>query len=91
MNAERLGVILRFQRYLQAQNGATALHNAAGGGFDPVVKALLAASADIDVQNTNCNTALHLAAGKGSARCHFPMQPRSQHALLRFSPLDTNV
>lgn len=50
---------------MQAQNGATALHNAAGGGFDSVVKALLAANADIDVQNTNCNTALHLAAGKG--------------------------
>ncbi len=52
----------------QAQNGATALHNAAGGGYDNIVKVLLAAKADTDIQNSNCNTALHLAAGKG-ARC----------------------
>jgi ankyrin repeat protein len=50
---------------MQAANGATPLHNAAGGGFEGVVKALLTANADVDVQNTNCNTALHLAAGKG--------------------------
>ena len=55
---------------LQAQNGATAMHNAAGGGFEAVVKALLAANADLDVQNTNCNTALHLAAGKGLPSTH---------------------
>ena len=63
---------------MQAQNGATALHNAAGGGFDAVVKALLAANADIDVQNTNCNTALHLAAGKGAAQYKTYMHPQSQ-------------
>jgi ankyrin repeat protein len=50
----------------QAQNGATALHNAAGGGHTGAVRALLAARADADVQNGNCNTALHLAAGKGA-------------------------
>ena len=50
----------------QAQNGATALHNAAGGGHTEVVKVLLAAKADTDVQNSNCNTAIHLAAGKGA-------------------------
>jgi len=55
---------------MQAQNGATAMHNAAGGGFEAVVKALLAANADLDVQNTNCNTALHLAAGKGLPSIH---------------------
>lgn len=59
---------------MQAQNGATALHNAAGGGFETVVKAFLAANADIDVQNTNCNTALHLAAGKGDP-CKRPCYP----------------
>ena len=57
--------LLRHALHLQAQNGATALHNAAGSGFETTVQALLAAHADIDVQNTNCNTALHLAAGKG--------------------------
>lgn len=54
----------------QAQNGATALHNAAGGGHAGVVRALLGAKADADVQNSNCNTALHLAAGKGARAAH---------------------
>ena len=60
---------------MQAANGATALHNAAGGGFEVVVKALLAANADTDVQNTNCNTALHLAAGKGELLTVCERQP----------------
>ena len=67
--------------HVQAQNGATALHNAAGGGFDAVVKALLAAKADIDVQNTNCNTALHLAAGKGAPSLRPRCRPTCNYAL----------
>ena len=67
--------------HIQAQNGATALHNAAGGGFDAAVKALLAANADIDVQNTNCNTALHLAAGKGVPTTRLTCIPTCNHAL----------
>ena len=64
----------------QAQNGATALHNAAGGGYDMIVKALLAAKADTDIQNSNCNTALHLAAGKGahSSPEHFLLYLRAK-------------
>jgi len=50
----------------QAHNGATALHNAAGGGHETVVDALLSAKADTDIQNSNCNTPLHLAAAKGN-------------------------
>jgi ankyrin repeat protein len=57
--------------FVQAQNGATALHNAAGGGCNAVVKALLAAKADTDIQNGNCNTALHLASGKGGPSSSF--------------------
>ncbi len=58
-------VVRQIVGHVQAQNGATALHNAAGGGYNDVVKALLGAKADTDVQNGNCNTALHLASGKG--------------------------
>lgn len=51
---------------LQAQNGSTALHNAAAGGHAKAVEALVAApTCDCDVQNSNGNTALHLAASKG--------------------------
>jgi len=51
---------------LQAQNGSTALHNAAANGHAKAVEALVAApSCDCDVQNSNGNTALHLAASKG--------------------------
>ena len=54
---------------LQAQNGSTALHNAAAGGHAKAVEALVAApSCDSDVQNSNGNTALHLAASKGEPR-----------------------
>ena len=51
---------------VQAQNGSTALHNAAANGHAKAVEALVAAPAcDCDVQNSNGNTALHLAASKG--------------------------
>lgn len=51
---------------VQAQNGSTALHNAAANGHAKAVEALVAApSCDCDVQNSNGNTALHLAASKG--------------------------
>ena len=52
---------------MQAQNGSTALHNAAANGHAKAVEALVdAPSCDCDVQNSNGNTALHLAASKGS-------------------------
>ncbi len=53
---------------MQAQNGTTALHNAAANAHLEVVTALLAAGADTDIQNSNGNTALHLAASKGARR-----------------------
>lgn len=53
--------------YVQAQNGSTALHNAAANGHAKAVEALVdAPSCDCDVQNSNGNTALHLAASKGT-------------------------
>ena len=52
--------------WAQAQNGSTALHNAAANGHAKAVEALVdAPSCDCDVQNSNGNTALHLAASKG--------------------------
>lgn len=52
---------------VQAQNGSTALHNAAANGHAKAVEALVdAPSCDCDVQNSNGNTALHLAASKGT-------------------------
>jgi len=55
---------------MQAQNGSTALHNAAANGHAKAVEALVAApSCDCDVQNSNGNTALHLAASKGNKQC----------------------
>ena len=49
----------------QAQNGSTAIHNAAGNGHDAAVEALLEARCDVDIQNSGGNTALHVAASKG--------------------------
>jgi Ankyrin repeats (many copies) len=49
----------------QAQNGSTALHNAAAGGHTAIAKLLVAAGCDCDIQNANGNTALHIAASKG--------------------------
>lgn len=54
---------------VQAQNGCTALHNAAGGGHVAVVAELLAAGCDVDIQNSHGNTALHVAASKGEPGC----------------------
>lgn len=54
---------------LQAQNGATALHGAAANGHADVVRELLLRGGDADIQNSNCSTALHLAASKGVGQC----------------------
>lgn len=58
-------LVLKLMVGFQAQNGSTALHQAALSGHVEIVKALLDAGCDTDVQNTNCCTALHLAASKG--------------------------
>lgn len=50
---------------MQAMNGVTPLHGAAMNGHSEVVNCLLAAGCDPDIQNSNGNTALHLAASKG--------------------------
>lgn len=61
---------------MQAQNGSTALHNAAANGHAKAVEALVdAPSCDCDVQNSNGNTALHLAASKGTALAAFLSEP----------------
>ena len=65
---------------MQAQNGTTALHNAAANGHLEVVTALLAAGADTDIQNSNGNTALHLAASKGERRTS--QVPSTLHRLM---------
>lgn len=53
---------------LQAQNGCTALHNAAANGHEPCVELLISHCCDVDVQNSGGATALHVAATKG--KCH---------------------
>ena len=50
----------------QAQNGSTPLHSAASGGHAECVLELTAAECDLDIQNSNSNTALHVAAAKGA-------------------------
>ncbi len=58
------------------------------------MQALLAAHADIDVQNTNCNTALHLAAGKGLQPIHSALCLLFRlllHYLLMTSPANATV
>ena len=52
---------------VQAQNGSTAMHNAAANGHDAVAESLIAAASDVDVQNSGGNTALHVAASKGTS------------------------
>ena len=70
----RLCRMLTCSHMLQAQNGSTALHNAAANGHAKAVEALVAAPAcDCDVQNSNGNTALHLAASKGQAPYLLPL------------------
>lgn len=57
---------------LQAQNGCTALHNAAANGHDSSVELLICQGCDVDVQNSGGATALHVAATKGishASRC----------------------
>ena len=49
----------------QAQNGCTALHNAAANGHDSSVDLLISNGCDVDVQNSGGATALHVAATKG--------------------------
>lgn len=57
---------------LQAQNGCTALHNAAANGHEASVELLIRQRCDVDVQNSGGATALHVAATKGSPSPHCP-------------------
>ncbi|KAK3298835.1 uncharacterized protein B0H64DRAFT_83679 [Chaetomium fimeti] len=54
-------------RYLEKQR--TALHYAAEGGYEDVVRALLSAGAPVNVRDGNQKTPLHLAAERGRAAC----------------------
>ena len=72
--------------HVQAQNGASALHNAASGGHLAVVHALLAAKADRDIQNSNGNTALHLAASRGASMILCQLAPQACSFMLVGEP-----
>lgn len=52
-------------RDMKSQNGCTALQNAAANNHLEVVDILLDDGADIDIINSQGNTALHIAASKG--------------------------
>eukprot|EP00752_Nemacystus_decipiens_P007566 g6759.t1 len=52
----------------RGDNGATALHGAAQGGFTAVAKLLVDAGAEIDIKTiSNGSTPLHMAASRGHA------------------------
>ena len=79
---------------MQAQNGSTALHNAAANGHAKAVEALVdAPSCDCDVQNSNGNTALHLAASKGAALqlLHSPCSPLEAYLCLDLASSSSNL